>query len=212
MPVGCSTTSRVRGSTTEMFPALATTLAILAVEAPIGSAAFVVDKLSCLDRIEPGRASAGRLWLKRESVRWERIQDFSLFSDGYVVLYVQRPDVGLIDCRARIRPERLAQFKDEVARTKVWRLRPPTQSRGEHDSLYLSLDQSRRCQFQTTPQYWSRSSAMQALQEAIDRLRRDVCEGSCPEPKKAERLAPHSPAPDTLRIVPPADAAPSKKP
>src|SRR4051812_22245190 len=90
----------------------------------------LVERLRCVDHLDYDGRSAGALWMKKGSVRWEGIEEVSLFSDGYVVLYQQRPGAGLMDCRAKVGRERLDQFRAELVKAKVWRFRPPKQATG----------------------------------------------------------------------------------
>ncbi len=170
------------------FPAATALAAFLSSELPAGGAPTVLEKLSCLDHLDYDRKAGGILWVKHESARWNRIEGISLFSNGYVVLYVQVPEAGLLDCRARIGSERLLRFKTDINNSKVWRVRGPRQVYGERDSLYLALDRTRRCDFAMSAQRWAQLPAAQAVQEAIDQLKRDLCGGACPEPSKPTQL------------------------
>jgi hypothetical protein len=81
----------------------------------------------------------------------------------------------------------LQSFRSELLATNFWKVRAGKSAGGrEVEGLFVVLDETHRCDFEMTPRQWTKSTIARAVQSAIDRLKRDICEGSCPEPKEPD--------------------------
>jgi hypothetical protein len=144
-------------------------------------------KLTCMDRIDHhgGPQSAPFLSHSQTSslgLRWDYLR---VFADGQVWFSVQIYDFGAIECQAALTPERLAVLKSDLAGTKFWRL-PNKGGDGAREVVSFSakLDEDRTCDIKMKLSQWTKSAVALSVQAALDRLKREICGGSCPEPKE----------------------------
>ena len=107
-----------------------------------------------------------------------------VYPDGQVRFIVEVIDGGGIDCEATLSAERLAAFRSELAQTKFWRApSPERRSAREVVRLAIRLDEVRHCDLEMKPAQWAKWAVARSVQGSLDRLKRDICGGPCPEPK-----------------------------
>jgi hypothetical protein len=146
--------------------------------------AVLLEPLKCIGRIDYNFYEVKRTpFLRWSTVRMRRLENVDVHSDGIISFMVQYRDAGLIDCKARLTVERVASFREEVVKTRAWRLKGSKNVSPESETLQLRLERGRHCDLEFLPEKWATLPATRAVQAAIDRLKVDFCRGPCPEPR-----------------------------
>jgi hypothetical protein len=171
-----------------MSPSIAAILLVLApTSSPQENSSALARRLTCMNRFDLDHQPSGAPLVMLGSTHEPRIENLHIYPDGYVVYSVHIGSGELIDCRARLLPVRVSSLKAELLRTEVWRT--PSQRHvqdGANESLFLDLGSSRRCRLQLSRASWMRTAATRAVQKTIDQLKKEICEGPCPEPKPGD--------------------------
>ena len=144
----------------------------------------LVEPLKCLGRIDYDFYEVKRTpFVRWSTIRMRRLENVDVHADGIISFVVQYRDAGLIDCKARLTVERVASFREEILKTRAWRLRGSKHVSPESETLQLQLGRGRHCDLEFEPAKWATLPATRAVQAAIDRLKVDFCRGPCPEPR-----------------------------
>jgi hypothetical protein len=145
----------------------------------------VEQKLTCIEALDNRARPNAQLLLMWSRLRVLRIESLDVYSDGSVLMQIQlRRDRGLKTCRAKVTKERMESFKAELARSRVCSVPAPKRNSGEeNDGIHLDLGPKQRCDLELSPRAWTRKPATRSVQLAIDRLRSEICEGACADPK-----------------------------
>ena len=160
-----------------------TTLIVLLFAATERNSPALQGKLTCIDELDHGPSSTGTLLVLWSQIRSVRLENVSVYSDGDVRTRVQlRSDRGLRDCRAKLSPARLATFRSELEASAVCRVRPPRSVFGDSNGVFVDLGGGRKCDLRLPASQWQRTRATRMVQQAIDRLKQDICGGPCAEP------------------------------
>jgi hypothetical protein len=145
----------------------------------------VTQPLSCVNYLDMKPAGTGAAIIIVSKTHEPRLESFHVYSDGYVTYSVQLRFGEVVDCRARLDPQRVARLKADLLRTKVWLIEPEKRVPSRKNaSLVLDLGMSQRCQLQMSSSRWLKTPGTREVQKVVDALKRDVCDGACPEPEQ----------------------------
>jgi hypothetical protein len=145
----------------------------------------VAVRLTCVGRrVYEKRATPPFLNRSSSADLGLRFENFRVHPNGLVTLTVDLLEVGSISCEAELTAKRVAALRRELEKTKFWRLSAAKSSTGrEAERLYIDLGNGRRCDVEMSPTPWARSATARDIQAVIERLKSEVCEGACPEPR-----------------------------